>query len=196
MLLKNELAGTNQQIVVVLDKTFSDICKDDCCGSLGDMRTLIRVDALLRKAGGGTMIIVAPRADLAKLEGHNSDDGHMEEVMQCGITRVHHHIFKKALRKARMHTHNDRDPVTGLPLDGAFLISSGGVVERAMIKLKNISSEVAWPGHGTRHDTAFGVARLLTNGCVFVASDSGEVHVITSHGARSFFAYRLKGEAA
>merc|ERR1712071_635038 len=127
------------------------------------------------------MIVVAPKKQLETLEGHNADD-HMEKRLGC-CTSVHHARFAKELKTARKHTANDRDS-KGRTLDGAFVISAeDGVVRRAGILFKNISSEVSWPDHGSRHSSAFGVARSFRCGIVFVASDAGLVHAITAEGA-------------
>lgn len=137
------------------------------------------------------MIVVALSQHLKKLEGHNADV-HMEKRLVSGGTKANYYRFAKELKTARTHTDNDRD-AKGRTLDGAFVISAeDGVVRRAGILFKNISSEVSWPEHGSRHSSAFGVARSLECGVVFVASDSGEVHAITAGGARNCVAYRLK----
>jgi len=157
------------------------------------MCTLRKVRLLIQQGEGGTMIVVAPRHQLEMLEGHNADD-HMEKRLGCdyGHTRVHHSRFAKELQTARTHTASDRDAM-GRTLDGAFVISAeDGVVRRAGILFKGLNSEVSWPDHGSRHSSAFGVARSMKCGVVFVASDAGKVHAITAEGARKCVAHLLK----
>jgi hypothetical protein len=142
------------------------------------------------------MIVHAPLDQLMKLQGNTADGGHVDEKSRVNGRKasVYDDSFASILSRAREHKENDRDE-DGRCCDGALVFSENGLLMRAMIKFVCGVTKYTWANHGTRHDSAFAVATLLERGLVFVASEAGEVHLITASSARAGVAYKLPTEA-
>merc|ERR1712187_1081154 len=68
----------------------------------------------------------------------------------------------------------------GLPKDGCTLLTPQGFRAKGGAKILNCHSRVQWPAHGTRHETALGVAAFLNRGIIIVKSSAGQISILVA----------------
>lgn len=156
---------------------------------------------VLKRARGGAMLIHAPTDELKRILGDPTDEGYLE-------TRLHNaeilnvitagSKFEQVLAEFSEHSETDRWPqdhadaaARGKSKDGAVVISATGNVRGAARQLTTDCSRIpfTWPDVGTRHKVSLAIAYNLDYGIAFVRSDSGKLHVVTSHSAKHGVVY-------
>lgn len=63
----------------------------------------------------------------------------------------------------------------GLPKDGCTLLDHEGYRVKGAAKILSCQAPVQWPGTGTRHEAALGVAAFLERGIIMIRSSAGQV---------------------
>merc|ERR1712216_1114787 len=84
------------------------------------------------------------------------------------------------------------DPAArGKSKDGGIGVAATGCVRLAAAAFRWDPTKVllSWPGVGTRHKAALGLASSMAKAVVFVRSDNGKVHMLTSHSVGSGCAF-------
>jgi len=139
---------------------------------------------MMAKAGSGALIAIAPLAELQRLHMQSTDTGYLTKRLKD--TSVFHPCFEKVFLEFASHSDNDcwahdyHDAAArGLPKDGAILLSPTGSPAKCAVKVVGLPMAPSqWPGRGTRHETALGLAGHLQQGVVLVLSSSRILHCL------------------
>lgn len=153
---------------------------------------------LMCEAGGGALVIIAPRAVLEELHLESTDSGYLSKRLKGAS--IYSDDFKSVFHDFVMHTDNDRWPdnyddelARGLPKDGGFLVLPNGVIVKSAAKIIKLPlAPCQWAGHGMRHETAVSVAAHLERTVVLVHSSSGKIRCLLARD-RGNTALELKG---
>lgn len=136
-------------------------------------------------------MVHAPSKELEKLRWDITDKGYMSErVQENNVWNVMHEPrrFEELVAELSEHSEGDRWPAdtpgAGLTKDGGWAISASGCIRMAAVKFFPEPAPFCWPDVGTRHTTALNLAYYLRCGVVLVRSETGQVHIITSSGAK------------
>merc|ERR1719375_900671 len=107
---------------------------------------------LMREAGNGALVIIAPKKVLRKLDVETTDKGYLSRRLN-GVS-IYSSEFEDAFRDFVEHTDNDRwpdnyhdEPAQGRPKDGCILLLPNGIPVKCAAKILGLAAPFQWPNH-------------------------------------------------